>query len=121
MRTLFNKEKCSCVYTRTSPQLPESSKLSGSFKLFQPFGTFSYQTDVSGGKKLPRLEVQSNQDPVSSFTYPFTNDNKWLHAIQRFCQDSKYFMIFYHRDYLSHKMQIYAIRIVAVKYTQCVY
>ena len=53
------------------------------------------------------------QDLLSGFIHPLTNDNKCLKRDPAdFCQDSEYFIIFYCRDYLSHKMEIYAIRIL---------
>ena len=76
---------------------------------------------MSGGRNCAGGST-IGQDLPSIFIYPFTNDNKCLHRAPRdFCQDSKYFTIFYHCDYFSHIREIYAIRILTVKYTQCVY
>ena len=69
-----------------------------------------FNKPMSGGKTA-QVEVRLIQDLLSGFTYPFTNDNKCLQRDPAdFVKILNIFMIFYHRDYLSHKMEIYAIR-----------
>ena len=64
-------------------------------------------------EKIEGVEVRGNsRSSVEFLLSTYKRQQMFTTRCSGFCQDSEYFMIFYHPDYLSHKMEIYAIRIL---------